>query len=120
MFGIRFSQFRSNAEPSRQAPASRGQAKAPAVIPTVDEDTARFAAQMVENSAFERVIERLRAERFVSFASAKPGFEGAIQRDAAHVGLLALDRIVSDIQGIADELKLHQNANGVTTPLTRN
>lgn len=77
----------------------------PAYKPTVDEDTARAAAQILENRAFERVMTRLEAECHAKFAASA----NVLELPALQAEVQALGNIRAQIQAMADELKFHKH-----------
>ena len=107
----RFMFFGPKAEPKRQARVAAKKPLSDTLSPTVDERTAEMASAVLENPAFERVFERLRTARLAEFANSELGTAGELTRDKAHLGLIVLDQIKSELEAMADELKLHRHKN---------
>lgn len=103
---MRFLRFRTAAEPTRK-PRMISNA-IPEYTPTIDRETAHAAKQLLENRALTLVFDKLRAERMDAILKSQPGILGVSQRERAHEGVLVLDQIKTDIQAMADELKLHR------------
>lgn len=76
------------------------------LMPTVDLRTAEAAEMLRDNPAFTKIMDRMRAARVDEFVSSKT--EDTEIRDKAHMGLAVLDQIETDIQVMADEMKLHR------------
>lgn len=76
------------------------------LMPTVDLRTAEAAEMLRDNPAFTKIMDRMRAARVDEFVSSKP--EDTEIRNKAHLGLTVLDQIETDIQTMADEMKLHR------------
>jgi len=76
--------------------------------PTIDEETARAAQELLESHALERVFDRLRAGAMSDITTSVPGMTGMPGREDAYARIRALDAIRDQIQAMADELKLHR------------
>jgi hypothetical protein len=100
--------FQPKAEPSRTMRVTQPVPLSDKIQPTVDEFTATAAEQILANHAFEKVFQRMRQERLSAIVNSANGVAGLADREEAHMGLKAIDRIEADLRAMADELKLHK------------
>ncbi len=110
---MRTSWFKPKTKPSREIQleeikAENAKRQVQEFTPTVDWDTAEAANEILENRAFTRVMERMRAARFAEIEGSAPGMAGMGVREQAHVGLKALEQIKSDLEAWRDELKMRR------------
>lgn len=87
------------------------------LMPTVDLRTAEAAEMLRDNPAFTKIMDRMRAARVDEFVSSKPNDTEI--RNKAHLGLAVLDQIETDIQVMADEMKLYRRIKDGEAELER-
>lgn len=103
---MRFSWFAPKAEPKREPRVRKLVDQVAEPLPTVDYLTAEAAQQLLENTAFDRVISRLRAQSVADFSEADP--DEVLRLQKVSLRAKAIEEIAEQIRAMADELKLHQ------------